>query len=75
MQSMFFLVGSERSGSTMFRLMLDHHPDIACNLESDFLVSQMTDQGEFPDVQEYASYLQQDRVFRHSRFVVDEVVP
>jgi len=56
----------------MFRLMLDHHPDIACNLESDFLVSQVTDEGKRPDVKAYAAYLQKDRVFQHSRFAVDE---
>ena len=33
-----FLIGSERSGTTLLRLMLDHHPNIAFNLESDFLV-------------------------------------
>lgn len=34
----FFLIGSERSGTTLLRLMLDHHPNIAFNLESGFLV-------------------------------------
>ena len=71
MHSLFFLVGSERSGSTMLRLMLDHHPDIACNLESDFLVSQVSDNGATPDMGTYREFLQRDRVFRHSRFHVD----
>ena len=34
----FLLIGSERSGSTMLRLMLDHHPHLACMYESDFMV-------------------------------------
>lgn len=34
----FLLVGAERSGSTMLRLMLDHHPQISCLFDSDFLV-------------------------------------
>lgn len=72
MSSPFFLIGAERSGSTLFRLMLDHHPEIACNLESDFLVSQVSDDGAAPEVAEYARFLRQDRVFRHSRFLVDE---
>jgi len=67
-----FLVGSERSGTTLLRLLLDHHPDIAFNLESEFLVRQISDTGVFPDVATYRRKLAEDRVFRHSRFVIDE---
>ena len=67
-----FLVGSERSGTTLLRLMLDHHPDIAFNLESEFLVSEISEEGVFPDVAGYRRTLQQDRVFRHSDFRVRE---
>ena len=70
----FFLIGSERSGSTMLRLMLDHHPQLACNLESDFLVSQLDDRGHFPAIGAYHAFLRQDRVFRHSRFEIDETL-
>ena len=35
----FFLVGSERSGTTLLRLMLDHHPEIAFEKEFDFVVT------------------------------------
>jgi hypothetical protein len=65
-----FLIGSERSGTTLLRLMLDHHPDIAFNLESEFLVSEISDAGVFPDVADYRRKLEEDRVFRHSRFYV-----
>ena len=68
----FFLIGSERSGSTMLRLMLDHHPQLACNLESDFLVSQLGEQGQYPAMSDFHAFLRQDRVFRHSRFEIDE---
>lgn len=37
----FFLVGAERSGTTLLRLMLDHHPLIRCGHESDFLVDRL----------------------------------
>ncbi len=33
-----FLVGSERSGTTLFRLMLDAHPDLAVPPESYFII-------------------------------------
>jgi len=67
-----FLVGSERSGTTLLRLLLDHHPDVAFNLESEFLVSEISDSGAFPDVGAYRRKLTEDRVFHHSRFLVDE---
>jgi len=70
----FFLIGSERSGSTMLRLMLDHHPQLACNLESDFLVSQLDEQGQLPPMNDFHAFLRQDRVFRHSRFEIDETL-
>ena len=34
-----FMVGSERWGTTLLRLMLDHHPEIAFEKEFDFVVS------------------------------------
>jgi len=67
-----FLVGAERSGTTLLRLMLDHHPKIAFNLESDYLVSQLSDDGAYPDMERYREWLKYDRVFQHSRFVIDE---
>ena len=36
--SHFFLVGSVRSGSTMLRMMLDHHPHLSCMVECPFMV-------------------------------------
>ena len=67
-----FLIGSERSGSTLLRLMLDHHPDIAFNMESEFLVAGISDAGVFPDVAAYRGALLKDRIFRHSRFAIAE---
>jgi Sulfotransferase family len=65
-----FLIGSERSGTTLLRLMLDHHPELAFNLESEFLVADISAAGVFPDVAGYRRSLAADRVFRHSRFTV-----
>jgi hypothetical protein len=67
-----FLIGSERSGTTLLRLMLDHHPDVAFNLESEFLVSEISDVGAFPDAAAYRHKLRQDRVFGHSHFTIRE---
>lgn len=67
-----FLIGAERSGTTLLRLMLDHHPEIAFNLESEYLVSQIAEDGVFPDIGHYADWLRRNRVFRHSRFSIDE---
>lgn len=67
-----FLVGSVRSGTTLLRLMLDHHPDVAFNLESEYLVTQIADDGTFPNVQDYKEFLLADRVFQHSEFEIKD---
>jgi len=67
-----FLVGSERSGTTLLRLMLDHHPSLAFNGESEYIVSQVTDDGAHPDMGRYRDFLRGDRIFQGSRFNVDE---
>ena len=51
----FFLVGAERSGTTLCRLMLDHHPSIACFFEFEFCVDFVDDDGSFPS----ANYMQE----------------
>jgi sulfotransferase family protein len=52
-----FLVGSERSGTTLLRLMLDHHPEIAFEKEFDFVVTQVSDIGAFPRLDAYLEWL------------------
>lgn len=52
-----FLVGSERSGTTLLRLMLDHHPEIAFEKEFDFVVSKVSETGAFPQVDAYLEWL------------------
>jgi len=66
-----FLVGSLRSGSTLLRLMLDHHPDIAFCSDSEFLVTHISEAGEFQEISAYRAALAADRVFRHGRYEVD----
>jgi len=68
----YFLIGSERSGTTLLRLMLDHHPDIAFNTESEWLVSKLPKSGGWPeDMEAYRQFLYRDRSFKYSRFEVD----
>jgi hypothetical protein len=66
-----FLVGSERSGTTLLRLMLDHHPEIAFLSEFEFAVSRVPDNG-WPDLDEYREWLTTDRIFRSYNFDIDE---
>ena len=66
----FFLVGSERSGTTLLRLMLDHHPTIAVPHEFEFAVTLVGDDGSLPEIGIYHSYLEGDNAFRRSGFSV-----
>ena len=43
-----FLVGAERSGTTLMRLMLDSHPDVAFGEEFEFAVTHIGADGTFP---------------------------
>ena len=51
-ESPFFVVGAERSGTTLLRLMLDDHPDLACHYEFEFSVDLVSDDGEMPAIDE-----------------------
>lgn len=71
LESPIFLVGSERSGTTLLRLMLDHHTELAFNPEFEYAVSQMDDHGNYPDVHAYAHWLSVDFIFPGANFTVD----
>jgi hypothetical protein len=58
-----FLVGAERSGTTLLRLMLSHHPRVAWSSEFEYAVDLLGATG-WPDVRAYAEYLEQNRIFR-----------
>jgi len=63
-----FLVGSERSGTTLLRLMLDHHPDIAFEKEFDFVVQRLSDTGVAPPTDQYVDWL---RTVRGVDYAID----
>ncbi len=66
-----FLVGSERSGSTLLTHMLDHHPQIACALALDFAVALVPAPGQWPPLETYYDYLDTSRIFQTSGFTID----
>lgn len=66
-----FLVGAERSGTTLLRLMLDHHPQIAFHYEFEFAVDRIDKEGNWPDLPDYYEYLSYHRIFLLSNFRID----
>ena len=66
-----FIVGAVRSGTTLLRLMLDHHPQLAFHFEFEFAVDQIAADGTFPAVADYHDYLSQHRVFLLSQGAID----
>jgi hypothetical protein len=62
-----FLVGSERSGTTLLRIMLDSHPQLAFFFEFEYAVELMPDSPGWPDMREYLSHLETDRIFQLAR--------
>ncbi len=67
----FFIVGSVRSGTTMLRLMLDHHPRISCFGEFEYAVDLLDDPNSWPSGKRYAIWLAHERRFRASNLTVD----
>ncbi len=58
-----FLVGSERSGTTMLRLMLNQHSQLSWPYEFDFSVDRIPDDEGWPDVDAYVDWLSVHRIF------------
>ncbi len=65
-----FLVGAERSGSTLLRLMLDSHPEVSFFEEFEYAVQQFGSDGP-PELDAYYEFLAHDRVYQLSRFSID----
>ena len=68
-----FIVGAERSGSTLLRVMLDGHHDIACIGQFEYSVDAYGPAGA-PSMAAYLEMLETDRVFQLHDLTIDETL-
>ena len=66
-----FLVGAERSGTTVLRLMLDHHSQLAWCNEFEYVVDRIPSEKGWPQLDEYYEWLETHRIFQATRFEID----
>lgn len=67
-----FLIGAERSGTTVLRLMLNAHPLISWLNEFEYSVDMLTDDESWPDKDEYLLYLSTHRIFQATNLIIDK---
>ena len=67
-----FLVGAERSGTTLLRLMLDSHPNITWQSESEYLVDYIDDNGNWSSFEDFYEQIMKDRVFIGANHKIDK---
>jgi hypothetical protein len=66
-----FLVGAERSGTTLLRLMLDHHPEVTWLQEFEYAIDKVGDDGAWPNLDNYREWLATHRIFVDRGFIID----
>lgn len=70
-----FLIGAERSGTTLLRLMVDSHPEITCIENLDYVINAVESNGSFPSLADYAIRLETETVYSTSGFSLDMDLP
>jgi Sulfotransferase family len=71
MHDVIFVAGAPRSGTTLFRLILDSHPSVVNPGEFDFLFDLVSDDAKFPDLNKYAEWLSTNRIFLSHQLTID----
>ena len=66
-----FLVGAERSGTTVLRLMLDHHPQLAWCYEFEYAVDLVAQGENWPELDAYYQWLETHRTFQATGFTIN----
>lgn len=69
-----FLVGAERSGTTVLRLMLSHHPQLFWCPESEYIVDKVTSDGKFPNLAQYYEWLETHRGVQAKNLKIDKTL-
>ncbi|MDJ0651385.1 MAG: sulfotransferase [Xenococcaceae cyanobacterium MO_188.B19] len=66
-----FLVGAERSGTTLLRLMLRSHSQLSWCNEFEYSVDLIPNEQELPILDDYYKWLATHRIFRATNFRID----
>jgi len=67
-----FLIGAERSGTTLLRLALNAHSQIAWAREFEYAVDRVGADGSYPDLSDYLEWLATHRIFQSSGYQIGE---
>ena len=68
----FFVVGSVRTGSTLLRLMIGHHPDVCECEEMEYLLPGIEIEQSGSSLKKYKEFLKYDRIFKHYQYSIPE---
>lgn len=69
--SPIFVVGAERSGTTVFRLMLNHHPEVSVCSEFEYIVDSLVGCDGWPDLATFHTQLRSNWIFQEHGFDID----
>ena len=69
-----FLVGAERSGTTLLRLMFLSHSQLSWCKEFEYSVDLMSDEQNYPELDNYYKWLETHRIFRTNNFKIDKTL-